>query len=226
MQEELEQALGYTFRDKTLLKTALTHSSYANERHLPVCNERLEFLGDAILGFVSAEHIFRTLADRPEGHLTRLRADLVCEKHLAQVAERLHLGSHLLLGHGEERSGGRTRASVTSDAMEAVLAAVYLDGGLQAVTEMIHRLILSDMTQYDSREKDYKTHLQELTQEQCGKIPSYRLVESSGPDHDKRFLVEASLNGEVIGSGIGRSKKQAEQAAAKQALEGRFSQFA
>lgn len=221
MLSELEKALGYTFRDRRLLENALAHSSYANEKwkNSLASNERLEFLGDSILGFVVAEYLYRNCPDHPEGDLTRMRADLVCEVSLAQVAAKLGLGKHLLLGHGEEQGGGRTRNSINADAVESVIAAAYLDGGFQAAKGIIDRLILTDMPKGKPRNCDYKTALQELVQRKKNQVLAYTLLTESGPDHDKTFRVEVTLNGEVVGIGTGTSKKRAEQAAAEQAIE-------
>ena len=224
MLSELEAGLGYTFRDKTLLQNALTHSSYANENResgLPD-NERLEFLGDSILGFVVAEYLYRSFPARPEGELTRIRADLVCETNLAKAAAIVRLGDYLLLGRGEEQGGGRRRDSIVSDAMESVIAASYLDGGFAAAREIIERLILSDVPADRPRNFDYKTALQELVQRKKDQTLQYELTGESGPDHDKQFLVEVALNGETVGRGAGTSKKRAEQAAAEAAIEKLF----
>ena len=221
MINELETAIGYQFRNITLLQNALSHSSYANERwHDSLkSNERLEFLGDSVLGMVVAEHLYRTFPNRPEGELTRMRADMVCEKTLAKVANGLGLGNHLLLGKGEEQGGGRSRESILADAVESVIAACYLDGGMSAAVQFIQKFILVNVPVTKLQNADYKTALQELVQQKKNQVLSYRLVGESGPDHDKEFRVELTLNGEVIGIGIGSSKKRAEQAAAQKALE-------
>lgn len=216
---ELEQGLGYVFQNKSLLENALTHSSYANERRDGrSSNERLEFLGDSILGFVVADFLFRRYPDKPEGDLTRIRADLVCERNLAKAAGTIRLGEFLLLGHGEDHGGGRTRDSIVSDAMESVLAAAYLDGGFQAAKGIIDRLILAHLPTGRPGNFDYKTMFQELVQREKDQVISYALIGESGPDHDKRFDVEVCLNGQVVGVGQGKSKKRAEQAAADQAI--------
>lgn len=224
MLTKLEQGLGYTFRNKALLENALTHSSYANEnreRHLPD-NERLEFLGDSILGFVVAEYLYRNFPDKPEGELTRIRADLVCERNLAKAAATIELGSYLLLGHGEEQGGGRKRDSIVSDAMESVIAASFMDGGFAAAKEIIDRLILSNIPKGRPRNFDYKTAFQELVQRKKDQQIHYELTGESGPDHDKHFEVEVLLNGKAVGHGVGSSKKRAEQAAAEAAIEALF----
>ena len=224
MLTKLEQGLGYTFRNKALLENALTHSSYANEnreRHLPD-NERLEFLGDSILGFVVAEYLYRNFPDKPEGELTRIRADLVCERNLAEAAATIELGSYLLLGHGEEQGGGRKRDSIVSDAMESVIAASFMDGGFTAAKEIIDRLILSNIPKGRPRNFDYKTAFQELVQRKKDQQIHYELTGESGPDHDKHFEVEVLLNGRAVGRGVGSSKKRAEQAAAEAAIEALF----
>ena len=224
MLTKLEQGLGYTFRNKALLENALTHSSYANEnreRHLPD-NERLEFLGDSILGFVVAEYLYRNFPDKPEGELTRIRADLVCERNLAEAAATVELGSYLLLGHGEEQGGGRKRDSIVSDAMESVIAASFMDGGFAAAKEIIDRLILSNIPKGRPRNFDSKTAFQELVQRKKDQQIHYELTGESGPDHDKHFEVEVLLNGKAVGHGVGSSKKRAEQAAAEAAIEALF----
>ena len=197
---------------------ALTHSSYANEhRAMSVeCNERLEFLGDSILGMLVAEHLFKKYPDMPEGKMTKLRAELVCEKSLAEVAASLQLGQYLLLGKGEEQYGGRTRPSINADAVEALLAAVYIDGGFEPVKKIISRYILVKETNQHS--SDYKTELQEIVQRNIGSVLSYDMVGEEGPDHMKTFTAEVRLNGEQIGLGKGKTKKEAEQAAAHSAI--------
>lgn len=224
MLSELEKNLGYTFNNKKMLENALTHSSYANEKwkNSLASNERLEFLGDSILGFVVAEYLYRQYPKRPEGDLTRMRADMVCETSLARAASKLNLGAYLMLGHGEEQGGGRTRNSITADAVESVIAAAYLDGGFQAAKSIVERLILSDVAKDRPRNADYKTALQEFVQRKKNQVLVYRLLEESGPDHNKTFKVEVSLNGAVVGEGAGSSKKRAEQAAAEQAIENLF----
>ena len=221
MLSELEAGLGYTFRDKSILENALTHSSYANENRERGLrdNERLEFLGDSILGFVVADYLYRSFPDRPEGELTRIRADLVCEKNLARAAGTISLGSFLLLGHGEEHGGGRKRDSIVSDAMESVIAASYMDGGFSAAKEIIDRLILCDVPAGKPHNFDYKTALQELVQRKKDQVLRYELIGESGPDHDKKFDVEVLLNGKPCGKGTGSSKKRAEQAASAAAID-------
>lgn len=218
--KDLEQKLGYTFRSPALLENALTHSSFANEHRESgaLSNERLEFLGDSILGLVVAEHLYRMRPDLPEGDLTRIRAALVCEGSLVEVAHRLDLGEHLRLGKGELVGGGRERPSIQADAVEAILAAVYLDGGIGQVRKLIQAIILEQETEKAAASRDYKTTLQELVQRESGQTLSYHLVAESGPDHAKQFTMEVQLNGEPLGTGEGRSKKEAEQAAAKAAV--------
>ena len=217
----LEEKLGYTFQNPALLENALTHSSCANEsRGKLQSNERLEFLGDYILGMVVADHLYRNHPDLPEGELTRTRAALVCEESLVEVARELNLGAYLRLGKGEEAGGGRERPSIRADAVEAVLAAVYLDGGIGSARKIIQRYILSREVAGLTKPRDYKTALQELVQRESGQILRYRLTGEEGPDHDKRFFVEVDLNGSPVGSGTGRSKKEAEQMAAKAAIAG------
>ena len=224
MIKELETAIGYHFQNISLLQNALTHSSYANERwhNSLMSNERLEFLGDSILGMVVAEYLFKSFPDRPEGELTRMRADMVCEKTLASVAARISLGKHLLLGNGEEQGGGRTRDSILADAVESVIAATFLDGGMSAARSFIEKFILVEVPVTKLRNVDYKTALQELVQQKKNQVLSYTLIGESGPDHDKRFEVEVKLNGKVVGIGSGSSKKRAEQDAAHAALEALF----
>ena len=224
MIKELEEAIGYRFHNISLLQNALTHSSYANERwhNGLLSNERLEFLGDSVLGMLVAEYLYRSFPNRPEGELTRMRADMVCEGTLAAAANRIGLGKHLLLGHGEEQGGGRSRDSILADAMESVIAACFLDGGLDAALEVVRRFILVEVPVTKLHNVDYKTQLQELVQQKKNQALSYTLVGQSGPDHDKSFDVEVSLNGQVVGSGSGSSKKRAEQDAARAAIEKLF----
>lgn len=216
--ELLQKQLHHTFRDPELLVTALTHSSYANEHHCPN-NERLEFVGDSILGMVVAAHLYRAFPLLPEGRMTRIRAELVCERSLWEVAKKLDLGRCLRLGKGEEATGGRKRHSILADCVEAVIAALYLDGGFGAARAFIDANILSKLSEGDAQLRDYKTELQELVQQTPGQSVSYAMTGESGPDHDKRFAFAVSLLGEVIGAGEGRSKKEAEQMAARAALE-------
>ena len=221
--QELERKLNYTFRNPALLSEALSHRSYANEHrtaHLN-SNERLEFLGDSVLGFVTAEFLFVQHPDLPEGDLTRIRAALVCEQSLYEVARKLELGKYLKLGRGEEAGGGRERTSILADATEAVFAAVYLDGGITAASQLIHRVLLDVEREevVEERRKDYKTALQELVQRQADQVLTYRMIGEQGPDHAKTFQAEVLLNGEPLGTGSGHSKKEAEQAAAKAALK-------
>ena len=224
MISDLEQAIGYRFKNITLLQNALAHSSYANERwHDSLkSNERLEFLGDSILGMMVADHLYKSFPDRPEGELTRMRADMVCEQSLAKIADKLGLGGHLLLGHGEEQGGGRGRASILADAVESVIAATYLDGGMDAARKFIADFVLCNVPVSRLQNVDYKTQLQELVQQKKNQVISYCLTGESGPDHDKHFSVEVSLNGEVVGQGSGTSKKRAEQDAASKALKKLF----
>ena len=224
MIKELEEAIGYRFRNITYLQNALAHSSYANERwhNSLMSNERLEFLGDSILGMVVAKHLYQNFPDRPEGELTRMRADMVCETSLARVADQVDLGKHLLLGHGEEQGGGRTRPSILADAVESVIAASFLDGGMEAAEGIIRRFVLCNVPVTKLQNKDYKTALQELVQQKKNQILTYKLVGETGPDHDKKFTVEVSLNNQVVGQGIGSSKKRAEQDSARAAIENLF----
>ena len=221
MINHLETAIGYRFQNIQLLQNALTHSSYANERwhNSLLSNERLEFLGDSVLGMLVAEYLYHNFPNRPEGELTRMRADMVCEQALAVVANRLELGKHLLLGNGEEQGGGRSRDSILADAVESVIAATFLDGGMAAAKKFIQQFILVEVPVTKLHNADYKTALQELVQQKKNQVLSYCLVGESGPDHDKRFEVEVSLNGNVVGVGSGSSKKRAEQDAARVALD-------
>ena len=220
--QELEKKLNYTFRDPGLLHEALSHSSYANEHRSAGrrSNERLEFLGDSVLGFVTAEFLFVQHPDLPEGDLTRIRAALVCEQSLYEVARKLDLGAYLKLGRGEEAGGGRQRTSILADATEAVFAAVYLDGGIGAASDLIHRVLLDAEKEevVEERRRDYKTALQELIQRQADQVLSYRMIGEEGPDHDKTFRAQVLLNDQPVGTGSGHSKKEAEQSAAKDAL--------
>ena len=224
MYEQLQAALHYQFKTPALLRNALTHSSYANEnRNLKLpCNERLEFLGDSVLGFAVADYLYRTFPNRPEGEMTRMRADMVCEATLAAAADTIGIGNELLLGHGEAQNGGRRRASILADAMESVIAAAYLDGGYEAAHGIIERFILCRVPKQQLRNVDHKTMLQELVQQKKDQVLSYRLIGESGPDHNKCFAVEVHLNGTRVGTGEGSSKKRAEQAAAKAAVEKLF----
>ncbi len=224
MIKELEEAIGYKFRNISLLQNAVTHSSFANERYHNslMSNERLEFLGDSILGMVVAEYLYRNFPNRPEGELTRMRADMVCETTLAVVANKIHLGTHLMLGHGEEQGGGRSRDSILADAVESVIAASFLDGGMDAARGFIGRFILNDVPVQKLHNMDYKTTLQELVQQKRNQVLAYTLIGESGPDHDKHFRVEVTLNGKSVGIGTGSSKKRAEQDAARKAIEQLF----
>ena len=221
--QELERKIGYRFRDRRLLETALTHSSYANERRDEGCEsyERLEFLGDSILGHVTADFLYRQEPAIPEGRMTRLRAELVCEASLHRIAQRLDLGRYMRLGNGEERTRGRERPSILADMVESLIAAMYLDSGS---LEQPRRFILEELLQQadlgeQHQSEDYKTMLQELVQRRPNQKIGYELLSESGPDHDKTFCFRVTINGQAVGKGSGRSKKEAEQMAAKQALE-------
>ena len=220
--EGLQDRIGYRFRDPSLLERALTHSSYANEcKQKTECNERMEFLGDAVLSIIVADHIFHKF-HLAEGDLTKIRASLVCEKSLFEFARKIDLGSELLLGHGEEQGGGRTRSSILADAMESVIAASFLDGGMEAALQIVRTFIFVEVPVTKLHNADYKTQLQEMVQQKKNQILSYELVGQSGPDHDKKFDVMVSLNGSVVGFGSGSSKKRAEQDAARAAIEKLF----
>lgn len=219
--QELEKKIGYTFQNRALLKQAVTHSSFANEQKINRQKhyERLEFLGDAVLELVSSDFLFQTHPEMPEGQLTKLRASMVCEPALAYCAKDLTLDSYIQLGKGEEATGGRYRDSIVSDVMEAVIGAIYLDGGMEPARTYIHRFILSDL-ENKQLFLDSKTNLQEYMQQNLKKEFHYRLVEESGPEHDKVFLVEVVMDEKVLGRGKGRTKKAAEQQAAYEALLG------
>lgn len=220
--KELEKKLKHSFKDKTLLQTALSHSSFVNENKggKVSSNERLEFLGDSVLGQVVAHYLYQAFPKMPEGQMSRLRAELVCEQSLFAVAVALGLGEHIKLGKGEESSGGRQRPSILADAVEAIIAALYLDGGVEVAKEFVESYILSGgKARMLSQSSDYKTSLQELVQRAPGQSLSYETVSESGPDHDKTFMVRVLLNGKPIGDGSGRTKKEAEQSAAGLALE-------
>ena len=224
MMRELQKTIGYTFNNPSLLETALTHTSYANEVYKDGLRsyERLEFLGDSILGFTTAEYLLRSFPEMHEGELTKLRADLVCELSLAESAKALGLGDALRLGRGEEAGGGRRRVSIIADVVEALIAAIYLDGGLEAAKRFIYRFVLTDAGAKIRLNTDYKTMLQELVQQKKNQHLAYELISESGPDHDKEFSVRVLLNGSPVGVGTGSSKKRAEQAAARQAVAALF----
>ncbi|MCI7060649.1 MAG: ribonuclease III [Lachnospiraceae bacterium] len=217
--DEFEEETGYKFQNKELLKIALTHSSYSNEKRMDKtqCNERLEFLGDAVLELVSSEFIFRNHPDMPEGEMTKTRASYVCEPTLALCAKDIHLGDYLRLGKGEERTGGRERDSVLSDALEATIGAVYMDGGFEPARQYIQEHILRDIDNkklfYDS-----KTFLQEIVQSHEGNTLEYQLIGESGPDHHKEYQAAVFVNGRQISTGTGQTKKKAEQSAAYEAI--------
>jgi len=225
--DEFERRVGYTFRNKTLIETALTHSSYSNELKVRKveceCNERLEFLGDSVLSIIVSEYLFEHYSDRhAEGDLTRMRADVVCERALAGYSQKIGLGQFLRLGRGEDKNNGRERKSILADAFEATLAAVFLDSGAQSdgsARELLLRLLSDELRNCKrNRGGDYKTKLQQFIQQNGADILKYELVSEDGPDHDKHFVVRAMLNSNEIGRGEGRSKKEAEQQAACQAL--------
>ncbi len=218
--DSLQDKIGYRFKNEALLKTAMTHSSYANESNEANCesNERLEFLGDSVLGIITAENFYSNYRRLPEGELTKLRAATVCEKSLCDFARQIDLGEHLLLGRGEICTEGYKRPSILADAFEALIAAIYLDGGMKSAKNFVLKFV-EEAVKKHAGFKDHKTILQEVIQRNPGEIIDYVLVGESGPDHDKRFEVEVHLNSNVIGRGIGTSKKKAEQLAAKEALE-------
>lgn len=221
----LEQKIGYEYKNINLLMTALTHSSYANECKLrgeaAEYNERLEFLGDSVLSIIVSDYLFRHYPDTPEGDLTRIRASAVCEKTLGKLASDIELGMYMRLGHGEEMGHGRERISILADAFEALLASMYLDSGSRsAVEKFLLPLVIPEIRQFidNGKNKDYKSLLQQIVQQEQGEILEYVLTGESGPDHAKTFTVEARLNSNVIGHGKGKSKREAEQQAAKEAL--------
>lgn len=216
--ENLEKKIGYSFKNREYLNRALSHSSYVNERHNnEESNERLEFLGDSVLGIITADYYFHNFS-LPEGELTKLRASTVCEKTLSSFADQIELGKYLKLGKGEERTGGRQRPSINADAFEAVIAAIYLDGGIDEARKFVLRFV-ERLSEKHGSFKDYKTTLQEIVQKNPEETLEYIIVDESGPDHDKSFEVEVHLNSNVIGRGKGKSKKNAEQEAAREALE-------
>lgn len=218
--EDLQQRIGYRFKNESLLYEALSHSSYANEnKKSRKSNERLEFLGDSVLSIVVSDYIFKHFKHIPEGELTKLRASLVCENALFEFSKKIDLGSHIFLGKGEEMTGGRERPSIVSDAFEAVIAAIYLDGGMDAVRPYVLSFIPDNIDRTGGKAfHDYKTILQEIIQRNPEEKVVYSLKSETGPDHDKHFVVQVLLNGMSIGEGGGRSKKAAEQAAACEAL--------
>lgn len=216
--QELEEKIKYSYKDKNLLLRALTHSSYANEKQIQYgSNERLEFLGDSVLGVITAEYFYKNFTDMPEGELTKLRAATVCEKSLYGFAKQIDLGDNLLLGKGELNTGGRERPSILADAFEAIIASIYLDGGMEEAKRFVLSFVTPSVKQTPSFH-DYKTTLQEVIQKNPEELLEYVLVGESGPDHNKCFEVEVHLNSNVIGKGNGKSKKLAEQQAAKEAL--------
>lgn len=219
--KKLEETIGYKFNNRELLNTALSHSSYANEsKGARESNERLEFLGDSVLSVIVAEYLFKNYRNYPEGELTKLRAALVCEKSLAAFSREMNIGEYLMLGKGEAQNGGRERPSILADAFEALLAAIFLDGGMDVAKKHVMRFVEPEIKHHTVEEAfhDYKTQLQEIIQRNPEEELTYVLVSEEGPDHDKRFTVEVRLNSNVIGNGSAHSKKQAEQYAAKQAL--------
>ena len=221
-EDALQKKIGYDFKDVSLLRAALTHSSYANEnKKREISNERMEFLGDSVLGLVSAEYLFTNYHRLPEGDLSRIRSAVVCEESLHEIALSIGLGEHLRLGRGEEVNGGRIRSSILADATEAVFGAVYLDGGLDEARKVVLKYLPGKIeTAVRGRFlRDYKTALQEIVQKNPGEMLSYNLAGEVGPDHDKRFTVEVMLNSNVLATATGRSKKEAEQQAAREALE-------
>ncbi len=212
----MEKRIGYSFKEKRLLRQAMTHSSFANEHNIDKlkCNERLEFLGDAVLEVVSSDFLYHRYQEKPEGELTKIRASVVCEPTLAFCASEIELGSYLMLGRGEENTGGRNRNSVVSDAMEALIGAIYLDGGFANAKEFVHQFVLNDL-EHKQLFYDSKTILQEIVQaRENEEALEYEILKESGPDHNKVFEVRAVLGGQEIGRGTGRTKKAAEQVAA------------
>jgi ribonuclease-3 len=223
--KKLEEAIGYSFEQKSLMRQAMTHSSYVNEHRMDksACNERLEFLGDAVLELISSDFLYHQYPDKPEGELTRLRASIVCEPTLALCAADIDLGEYLMLGKGEEATGGRSRHSVTSDALEALIGAIYLDGGFANAKEFVHRFVLNDI-EHKQLFYDSKTILQEMIQSEAGAKLEYEILKEEGPDHNKTFEIRALLDGNEIGRGSGRTKKAAEAMAAYRAILARREQ--
>lgn len=219
--DEFEKIINYKFKNRNLIKEALSHSSYANEKKKTRnSNERLEFLGDSVLSVIVSQYLFEHFSHLPEGELTKIRASLVCEKSLHEFAKKIKLGEFIRLGKGEENTGGRERPSILADAFEAVIAAVYLDGGLEAARKHVLRFIPKDIGEKNPTVfSDYKTILQEVTQKNPEEKVEYVLAGQTGPDHNKVFKVNVCLNSNIIGTGKGKSKKEAEQMAAKEALE-------
>lgn len=218
--KEIKKIADYEFRDASILQTALTHSSYANEKKC-ACNERLEFLGDSVLGLAVSKFLYKSLSDVSEGVLSKIRASLVCEESLAKIARRLGFGRLLRLGHGEELSGGRERNSILSDAFEAVLAAIYLDSDFDTAEKWVISHMKNDLEEGMKGKfyHDYKTMLQEAVQKKNRGVVTYKIISESGPDHDKHFVVEVMMNDNFLNHGEGMNKKEAEQNAAKMALE-------
>ena len=216
----IQERIAHAFRDPSLLERALTHKSYANEHRVPFHNERLEFLGDAVLNLLVSEFLMNKCPDSSEGDLSKLRAAVVSEPSLAAVARHIGLGSYILLGRGEEQSGGRDKDSLLSDGLEALIASIYLDGGQQSASAFISLFFepLIEKTCSSGGIVDHKTKLQELCQERLKQLPEYRVASESGPDHQKQFEVEILIKGQSYGRGVGRSKKEAEQRAVKEAL--------
>lgn len=215
----LEKRINYSFKNKNYLMTALTHSSFAHEKNGVHSNERMEFLGDAVLSIVSAQYLYDKYPDMPEGELSKLRSSLVCTDSLSGFAKEINLGSALLLGKGEIVSGGSERPSILENAFEALIAAIYLDGGMEKAREFVIGFLEKTLETHQISFKDYKTMLQEVVQQNPGQNVYYVMVGESGPDHNKCFEAEVHLNSNVIGKGKGRSKKSAEQEAAKEALK-------
>ena len=218
---KFEETINYTFENKSYILEALTHSSYSNENKNYKFNERLEFLGDSVLSIIVSDYLFKTEKELPEGELTKLRANIVCEESLSEVASQINLGNFLLLGKGEEATGGRERISILADALEAVIAAVYLDGGIKEARDFIFKY-MQEIIENSIKGKifrDYKTYLQEVLQSKGEHNIWYKLIDEKGPDHNKRFVMEVGINDTVLGVGEGKSKKDAEQVAAKAALK-------
>lgn len=215
---EIYEALGYEFKDKSLIAEALTHSSYSNENRNAKSNERLEFFGDSVLGVLASEYLFFKYRELPEGELTKIRAAAVCEDSLSELSRDIGIGKYLLLGHGEIQGKGRERKSILADAFEAVLAAIYVDGGRSEAERFLYPRLIPKIELCAKNTKDHKSLLQQFVQQTPGEVLSYRLTGEEGPSHDKTFHVEAMLGANVIGKGTGKSKRQAEQEAAKDAL--------
>lgn len=221
--KHFQESLGYKFKNESLLKTALTHSSYANEKKSKGVNnnERLEFLGDSVLNLIVSDYIFKSYPDLPEGNMTKIRSSVVCESMLKDLSSEISIGNYILLGKGEELTGGRKRASILADAFEAVIGAIYSDGGFEEAKKFVYDNLIDKIKSSANGAGmfDYKTRLQEILQKNGDVKIKYEIISEEGPDHDKKFTVQVVCDGNTLGKGVGRSKKEAEQSAAKSAIE-------